>query len=41
MITTLRLRYDFVWKDQFAARYFQSDKSITIGESMYMIEKLL
>ncbi|MDD5376733.1 MAG: M23 family metallopeptidase [Candidatus Gracilibacteria bacterium] len=41
MITTLRLRYDFAWKDQFATRYFQSDKSITVGESMYMIEKVL
>ncbi|NCP77296.1 hypothetical protein GW830_04160 [bacterium] len=41
VITTLRLRYDFIWKDQFAARYFQSDKSITVGESMYMIEKVI
>jgi hypothetical protein len=41
MITTLRVRYNFLWKDQFAARYFQSDKSITVGESMYLIEKVL
>lgn len=41
MITTLRIRYNFSWKDQFAARYFQSDKNITVGESMYMIERVL
>ncbi|MDD2891762.1 MAG: M23 family metallopeptidase [Candidatus Gracilibacteria bacterium] len=41
MITTLRVRYNFAWKDQFAARYFQSNKGITVGESMYMIEKVL
>jgi len=41
IITTLRTRYGFIWKDQFAERYFQPDKEITIGESMYMIEKVL
>lgn len=41
MITTLRVRYGFVWRDNFGARYFQSDKNITIGESMYMIEQVL
>lgn len=41
MITTLRVRYNFLWRDQFADRYFQSDKDITVGESMYMIEKVL
>lgn len=41
MITTLRVRYGFSWKDQFADRYFQSDKTITVGESMYMIEQVL
>ncbi len=41
MITTLRIRYSFSWKDQFAERYFQSTKDITVGESMYMIEKVL
>lgn len=41
MITTLRVRYNFVWKDSFGERYFQSDKDITVGESMYMIEKVL
>jgi len=41
MITTLRERYNFVWRDSFAERYFQSDKSITIGEGMYMIERVL
>lgn len=41
VITTLRIRYDFVWKDDFAARYFQSDKNITVGEGMYMIERVL
>lgn len=41
MITTLRVRYAFLWKDQFGERYFQSDKNITVGESMYMIERVL
>lgn len=41
MITTLRMRYSFSWKDQFAEQYFQKDKDITVGESMYMIEKVL
>lgn len=41
MITTLRVRYGFLWKDQFADRYFQSDKTITVGEGMYVIEKVL
>jgi hypothetical protein len=41
MITTLRVRYSFLWKDQFAERYFQGDKNITVGESMYMVEKVL
>lgn len=41
MITTLRVRYGFSWKDQFAEHYFQSDKSITIGESLFMVEKVL
>ncbi|MDD2916476.1 MAG: M23 family metallopeptidase [Candidatus Gracilibacteria bacterium] len=40
-ITTLRVRYRFFWKDQFGERYFQSSKNITVGESMYMIEKVL
>lgn len=41
MITTLRVRYGFLWKDQFAERYFQSEKNITVGESMYMVERVL
>ncbi len=40
-ITTLRVRYRFVWKDQFAERYFQVNKSITVGEGMYMMAQVL
>lgn len=41
MITTLRVRYGFSWRDQFGERYFQTDKMITVGESMYMIQRVL
>ena len=41
VITTLRIRYGFMWKDQFGERYFQAEKSITVGECMYMIAKVL
>ena len=40
-MTTLRVRYNFSWKDQFADHYFQADKNITVGESLYMIEQVL
>lgn len=40
-MTTLRVRYSFMWKDQFADHYFQADKNITVGESLYMIEQVL
>lgn len=29
-VTTMRLKYAFKWKDQFAERYFQPDKTITV-----------
>ncbi len=41
VITTLRVRYNFIWKDQFGERYFQADKNITVGEGMYLIQKVL
>lgn len=41
VITTLRMRYNFIWKDDFGPRYFQGDKIITIGEALYMIEQVL
>ncbi len=40
IMTTLRLRYDFKWRDNFAERYFQPDKNLTIGEALYLIEQL-
>lgn len=40
-ITSLRVRHQFVWKDSFAQRYFQSDKEITVGEGLYMIEQVI
>lgn len=39
-MTTLRLRYDFKWRDNFSDRYFQPDRLITIGEALYLIEQL-
>lgn len=40
-ITALRVRHQFAWKDSFAQRYFQTDKEITVGEGIYMIEQVL
>lgn len=40
VMTTLRLRYDFKWHDNFGERYFQPDKNITIGEALYLIEQI-
>jgi len=40
IITTLRLRYDFKWRDNFGERYFQPDKNLTIGEALYLIEQI-
>lgn len=39
-VTTMRLKYAFKWKDQFAERYFQPDKTITVGEALYLAEKI-
>jgi hypothetical protein len=39
-VTTLRLRYAFKWKDSFGERYFQPDKTITVGEALYLAEKI-
>ena len=38
VITTLRVRYGFAWRDQFTKRYFQPDKKITIGEALSLVE---
>lgn len=38
-IQSLRSKYNFRWKDQFAERYFQPDKNITIWEALYFFEK--
>ncbi len=40
VIATLRIRYSFQWKDQFGARYFQPDKTVTVGEALYLMEKI-
>lgn len=37
-MTTLRQNYHFAWRDQFGDRYFQSDKEITVGEALYLME---
>ena len=39
-VATMRTRYAFKWKDQFAERYFQPDKTITVGEALYLAEKI-
>ncbi|MDD2487749.1 MAG: M23 family metallopeptidase [Candidatus Gracilibacteria bacterium] len=39
-ITTIREKFNFSWKDQFGIRYFQPDKSITIGEALYLANKI-
>jgi hypothetical protein len=40
IMTTLRLRYNFKWRDKFGERYFQPDKILTIGEALYLIEMI-
>jgi hypothetical protein len=37
-LRTLRVRDGFSWRDGFADRYFQSDKIITIEESLYFAD---
>ena len=37
VLTTLRMRYNFTWKDSFAEHYFQTEKVITIGEALYLV----
>ena len=39
-ITTLRTNFAFKWKDQFGENYFQPDKTITVGEALYLAEKI-
>ena len=39
-VTTMRVRYGFKWKDQFGDRYFQPDKVLTVGEALYLAEKI-
>ncbi|MDD2515831.1 MAG: M23 family metallopeptidase [Candidatus Gracilibacteria bacterium] len=39
-ITTLYEYYSFKWKDSFGERYFQPNKEITIGEFIYLFEKI-
>lgn len=36
----MRVRYAFKWKDQFGDRYFQNDKVLTVGEALYLAEKI-
>lgn len=39
-VTTMRVKYAFKWKDQFGERYFQPDKTVTVGEALYLAEKV-
>lgn len=39
-IATLRVKYGFKWTDQFGERYFQPDKTVTVGEALYLAEKI-
>lgn len=39
-VATMRVRYGFKWKDQFGDRYFQGDKVVTVGEALYLAEKI-
>lgn len=39
-VATMRVRYAFKWKDQFGDRYFQNDKVLTVGEALYLAEKI-
>ncbi len=39
-VATMRVRYGFKWKDQFGDRYFQADKVVTVGEALYLAEKI-
>ena len=39
-IHTLRTRYRFEWQDRFPT-YFQPDKKITLGEALYLIERVV
>jgi hypothetical protein len=41
IMTTLRKQFHFAWKDGFGALYFQPNRSITIGESLYLIDQVL
>lgn len=39
-ITSLRLRYNFSWRDQFGENYFQPERKITLGETFYLLATL-
>lgn len=39
-VATMRTVFDFKWKDQYGAHYFQPDKTVTIGEALYLAEKI-
>jgi hypothetical protein len=38
VMTTLRVRYNFTWRDSFWENYFQPDKKILIGEALYLLQ---
>ena len=40
-IATLRTKYNFAWLDQFGQNYFQPDKEITLGEALFLVEKVV
>ncbi len=39
-ISTIRETFAFKWKDQFGQNYFQPDKIATVGEALYVAEKI-
>lgn len=39
-VATLRVKHSFRWRDQFGERYFQPDKTVTIGEALYLVETI-
>ena len=39
-VRTMRITFGFKWQDQFGERYFQPDKNVTVGEALYLAEKI-
>jgi hypothetical protein len=39
-VAAVRTRYAFQWKDQFGQNYFQPDKTVTVGEALYLVQNV-